>query len=262
VSARTRSLYVGLASLAAVTASLIAAQRTMAATTTTITAAPSTSGTSDLVARGRALYLTGCVSCHDVDGSGVDNRGPSIIGVGAASADFFLTTGRMPASNPPDVQTTRKHPAYPPDDIAALTAFVASLGPGPPIPNVVTAGADVVRGGVIYRANCAACHQAVGIGGALSYGHFAPPLDDATAVQVVEAMRIGPGQMPVFDEASISAQDADAVAAYVEYLRSPEDKGGLSLGHSGPVGEGFVALLFGLGGMVVVSIWIVGRRHA
>jgi ubiquinol-cytochrome c reductase cytochrome c subunit len=214
-----------------------------------------------LIGQGRELYLTGCVSCHGANGEGTD-LGPTLIGVGAASADFELSTGRMPAANGKNRQAVRKPPAYAPDEIEALVAYVASLGPGPAIPTVDTAGADLARGGTIYRAQCASCHNSAGIGGALSYGRHAPALDDSTAVQVVEAMRIGPGQMPVFNEETISADQANDVAAYVEYLRSPRDRGGISLGRIGPITEGFVALLFGLGGLCVISKWIVGRQHA
>jgi quinol---cytochrome-c reductase cytochrome c subunit len=237
---------------AAATASITAVQLRMAAATDADPAQ---------VEAGRQLYLISCVSCHGVDGVGTDD-GPKLIGVGAASADFYLSTGRMPAAGPPNIQPSRKEPAFSPNEIAALTAYVASLGTGPDIPVVNTEDADVANGGVLYRANCASCHQAAGIGGALSYGRHAPALDKATGVQVVEAMRTGPGQMPVFDEAALTVSDANDIAAYVEYLRMPDDRGGLSLGHSGPIGEGFVALLVGLGGVVLVSIWIVGRRHA
>jgi ubiquinol-cytochrome c reductase cytochrome c subunit len=214
-----------------------------------------------LVAQGRDLYLVGCVSCHGVNGEGTD-LGPSLVGVGAASADFQLSTGRMPAVNGEDSQALRKQPAYSPEEIQALVAYVASLGPGPSIPTVDTSGADLARGGAIYRAQCASCHNSAGIGGALSYGRHAPALDEATAVQVVEAMRVGPGQMPVFNEHTISDEEAIDVAAYVEYLRSPRDRGGISLGRVGPITEGFVALLFGLGGLIVLSMWIVGRTRA
>ena len=120
---------------------------------------------------------------------------------------------------------------------------------------------DIVSGGELYRANCAACHQAAGIGGALSYGNHAPALDQATPTQVVEAMRVGPGQMPVFDQSVIDDADARDIAAYVQYLHEPDDRGGLSLGRSGPFGEGFVALTAGLGGLTVLGAWVVGRRR-
>jgi ubiquinol-cytochrome c reductase cytochrome c subunit len=211
-----------------------------------------------LVTAGRQLFLTGCVSCHGANGEGTD-LGPTLIGVGAASADFQLSTGRMPAANGTDRQATRKPPAYSTDDIAALVAYVASLGPGPAIPQVDAARADLAAGGVVYRAQCASCHNSAGIGGALSYGRHAPSLDEATDVQVVEAMRVGPGQMPVFNEQTIDSAQADDVSAYIRYLRAPRDRGGISLGRVGPITEGFVALLFGLGGLCALSRWIVGR---
>lgn len=215
----------------------------------------------ELVQQGEELYLTGCVSCHGEGGVGVDRLGPPLIGVGAASADFYLSTGRMPAVAGSDVQPVRKQPAYSPEEIDALVAYVASLGAGPPIPEVDLESADVAAGGVLYRANCASCHNAAGIGGALSYGHSAPALDESTPVQVVQAMRIGPGQMPVFGDAVIDERAANDVAAYVEYLRDPTDPGGLSLGRVGPITEGFIALLVGLGGLCMIGAWIVGREH-
>jgi ubiquinol-cytochrome c reductase cytochrome c subunit len=214
----------------------------------------------DLVANGRELYLTGCASCHGAEGGGTD-EGPSLIGVGAASADFYLTTGRMPAAQGTPYQPPRKAPAYASDQIAALVAYVASLGAGPAIPDVNTSGADVANGGVLFRANCASCHQSAGAGGALSYGQYAPDLKHATATQVVEAMRVGPGQMPVFNEATFTNQQATDIAAYVEYLHSPDNRGGAALGGNGPVPEGFVALIVGLGGLLVISVWIVGVRR-
>jgi ubiquinol-cytochrome c reductase cytochrome c subunit len=214
----------------------------------------------DLVASGRELYLTGCASCHGAEGAGTD-EGPSLIGVGAASADFYLTTGRMPAAQGTPYQPPRKAPAYSSDQIAALVAYVASLGAGPAIPEVNTSGADVANGGVLFRANCASCHQSAGAGGALSYGQYAPDLKHATATQVVEAMRVGPGQMPVFNEATFTNQQATDIAAYVEYLHSPDNRGGAALGGNGPVPEGFVALIVGLGGLLVISVWIVGVRR-
>jgi ubiquinol-cytochrome c reductase cytochrome c subunit len=214
----------------------------------------------DLVANGRELYLTGCASCHGAEGAGTD-EGPSLIGVGAASADFYLTTGRMPAAQGTPYQPPRKAPAYSSDQIATLVAYVASLGPGPAIPDVNTSGADVANGGVLFRANCASCHQSAGAGGALSYGQYAPDLKHATATQVVEATRVGPGQMPVFNETTFTNQQATDIAAYVEYLHSPDNRGGAALGGNGPVPEGFVALIVGLGGLLVISVWIVGVRR-
>ena len=217
----------------------------------------------ELVAAGRALYQTGCSSCHGEDATGSDQV-PSLVGVGAAAADFQLRTGRMPLAVIGE-QAVRKPPAYSDDEIKALVAYVASLGPGPAIPTVDVATADVVHGGDLFRANCAACHNAAGVGGALSYGHHAPSLLSATPTEVVEAMRTGPGQMPVFGEDTFTDQQATDISAYVTgVLQHPDNRGGFPLGSTGPVPEGFVAWTVGIVIVGAALRWIVRglSRHA
>lgn len=209
------------------------------------------------IERGRELYLTGCAGCHGADARGT-SQGPTLWGVGAAAADFMLSTGRMPLSDP-SVQAIRKPPAYSPDEIAALVAYVGSLGNGPPIPNVDLGRADLANGGVLYRLNCAPCHAATGNGGALSYGRNAPNLDQATSVQIAEAMRVGPGQMPVFGPDTLTDRQVDDIVAYVRDLRDPSDPGGYSAGHAGPIPEGLIALLVGVGGLLLVARRIEAR---
>jgi ubiquinol-cytochrome c reductase cytochrome c subunit len=196
------------------------------------------------VTRGRNLFLTSCASCHGAEGGGTA-QGPSLRGVGAAAADFMLSTGRMPLSDP-TAQAVRKPPAFSPREIEALVAYVASLGHGPPIPNVNPAAGNLSEGGTLFRLNCAACHSAAGTGGALSYGDDAPNLWSATPLQTGEAIRTGPGQMPVFGPDTFSKHQVDSIVRYVRYLHDPADPGGFSLGRIGPITEGMVAILLGL----------------
>lgn len=212
----------------------------------------------DLVAEGERLYRTGCISCHGAEGRDPREGVPSLERSGAASAHFYLSTGRMPAADLG--QAMRKDPAYDEDQIAALVAYVASISEGPEIP-VVDVDGPLPEGASLYLRNCASCHQASGAGGALSYGRNAPSLGSATPVQVVEAMRVGPGQMPVFSEESFGDEEASAIARYVQYLREPDDEGGLSLGRIGPVPEGFVAIVLGTGACLLAALWI-GRRDS
>ena len=224
----------------------------------------------DLLATGRALYETGCASCHGVRGEGVDApdgslRGPSLEQSGEAAAYYYLTTGRMPLANSEE-EPTRKDPAYDDAEIEALVAYVGSLGEGPAVPEVDITDADLAAGGEIFRANCQACHSASGSGGALSYGRAAPRLADATPTQVAAAVRVGPGQMPVFGPDTIDDEELDDLAAFVDYLRNPTDPGGLPIGRTGPIPEGFVAWLIGMVALVALVMWIgtrspIRRRH-
>ena len=244
----------------------------VAAAFTPVMAGQSGDGDSDeLVARGEELYETGCISCHGPAGVGRDSGrgeayGPSLEGAGAASAYYMLSTGRMPLSDSED-QPVRKDPAYSPAEIEALVAYVSSLGDGPALPEVDTAGADLAAGGTVFRANCQPCHSASGSGGALSYGRSAPSLGSATPTEVGAAVRSGPGQMPVFGPDVISPEELDDLAAYVEYLRHPEDPGGVPIGRTGPIPEGFVAWIVGIPLLLISVAWIgtraaIRRKHA
>jgi ubiquinol-cytochrome c reductase cytochrome c subunit len=208
------------------------------------------------VAAGRRLFVTGCSSCHGLDGRGTE-RGPDLSRSGAAAADFYLTTGRMPLADPDD-QAERKTPAYSPAEIDQLVAYVASLGEGPPIPTLSAAG-DLAQGNTLYTENCAACHSSAGAGGALGIAIDAPPLWQASARQTAEAIRIGPGAMPVFGPDTLDDAQVASIVRYVEYLKEPDDRGGHPLGRIGPVPEGFVAWIIGLGAMLAVAYWIGTR---
>lgn len=211
-------------------------------------------------ARGKELFDVGCSSCHGFAGEGVTTsdgqlRGPSLVHSGEAAAFYELSTGRMPLANSGD-EPRRMRPVYNADDIAALVAYVGSLGDGPTLPNVDVSNADVAHGGELFRANCAPCHSASGAGGALSYGRAAPSLGAAQPEEIAAAVRSGPSQMPVFGQDALSEPELADVVAYVGYLRAPQDPGGLPIGRIGPVPEGFVAWFFGAGALLAIVAWI------
>lgn len=221
-------------------------------------------GQRELLQRGEELYIQACSSCHGPAGGGLaapdgSLRGPSILEAGEAGAYFYLSTGRMPMGSSED-RPVRKPPAFDDDDIEALVAYVADLGDGPSLPEVEPEGADVAQGGVLFREHCQACHSAAGAGGALSYGRAAPPLAPATLTETAAAVRIGPGQMPVFGPDIIDDDQLDQLLRYVTYLREPEDPGGLPIGRVGPIPEGFVAWLVGMAGLLGLVAWI-GTRN-
>ena len=200
--------------------------------------------------RGQLLYQQNCATCHGQRGQGTE-RGPSLIGVGAASADFYLSTGRMPLTEE-ESNPERTKPAFGQADIDALVAYVASLDGGPRIPAVAPAAGRLAEGEQLYQENCAACHSATGTGGALTSGQTAPSLAQATPVQVAEAIRVGPGAMPKFPPQALNDPQVDSVAAYVGHLQDSGDRGGYGLGRIGPVTEGLVAWVVGLGLLILI----------
>jgi ubiquinol-cytochrome c reductase cytochrome c subunit len=208
------------------------------------------------VAAGRELYEEGCASCHGLDARGVDGVGPSLHGAGAASADFYLSTGRMPLNDPGD-EPVRAEPRYDDEQIDALVAYVGSLG-GPPIPDVAVEDGDVQRGLEAFTTHCAGCHQVVGRGGIVT-GGFAPPLLEATPTEVAEAVRVGPFLMPDFPKRVIDDETLDSIAAYVEYAKDPVDEGGWGIGNIGPVPEGMVAWLLAIVALLLLSR-LIGER--
>jgi len=208
--------------------------------------------------RAEQLFITGCSSCHGIDGTGTD-QAPSLERAGAASAYYYLETGRMPTSEV-DEQPRRKRPAYSPEEIELLVEHVASLGEGPEVPDVDVEDGDLAEGGELFRANCAPCHAAAGIGGALSYGRAAPGLHESTPEVIAAAMRVGPGQMPVFDEDVFDDEEVASIVRYARYLDSPETPGGAALGGAGPIPEGFVAWVLGIGPLLLAVFWI-GRTN-
>lgn len=206
---------------------------------------------------GRQMYVTGCSSCHGLDGRGT-NRGPTLENAGAASTYYYLSTGRMPATAAG--QPRRKEPAYRPEQIERLTEYVASLGSGPARPEVDPAGGDLAHGGVLFRANCAGCHSAAGVGGALTYGGYAPPLTEATAEQIAAAVRVGPGNMPNFGPEVMDDEELASLVRYTLYLQTAPTPGGGRLGGAGPLPEGFVGWVFGIGACLAATVWIGAKR--
>jgi len=168
--------------------------------------------------------------------------------------DFYLSTGRMPLTEE-ELNPERAKPAFGQADIDALVAYVASLDGGPAIPTVDPAAGRLAEGEQLYQENCAACHSATGTGGALTSGQTAPSLAKATPVQVAEAIRVGPGAMPRFPPQALTDPQVDSVAAYVGRLQRGGNRGGWDLGRIGPVTEGLVAWVVGLG----VLLWVVRR---
>ncbi len=213
------------------------------------------------IAPGQALFASNCSSCHGREANGDTNLAPNLQGLGAGTVDFWVSTGRMPLANS-STQPVRKPPRFNRLQTLEIAAWVQSLTPGvgTQVPIVNTAKADLEAGNTLFTLNCAACHTITGAGDALAEGAFAPSLHLATPTQVVEAIRSGPGDMPHFGPGNITDVQARDITAYVtQVLQHPANPGGFGLGGIGPVGEGFIGLLLGVGGLMLVCFWIGNR---
>ncbi|MFE5602875.1 c-type cytochrome [Streptomyces coelicoflavus] len=211
---------------------------------------------------GKKLYAVGCASCHGTGGQGTTD-GPSLVGVGAAAVDFQVGTGRMPAQQP-GAQVPKKKVIYSQAEIDQLAAYIASLGAGPAVPSEEKygpEGADIAKGGELFRTNCAQCHNFTGKGGALTHGKYAPSLEGVSPKHIYEAMQTGPQNMPSFPDTTLSEQNKKDIIAYLDAVNSDDtvDPGGLSLGGLGPVSEGLFGWIFGLGACIAVAVWVAAR---
>jgi ubiquinol-cytochrome c reductase cytochrome c subunit len=214
------------------------------------------------IKEGRQLFLKNCSSCHGLNAEG-SSDGPSLVGVGAAAVDFQVGTGRMPAAQDgPQVRAHRVE--FTQDEINAMAAYVASLGPGPAIPDkqdLDYADADAAQGGAIYRTNCSMCHNFAGKGGALSRGKYAASLDGVSAKHMYEAMLTGPQSMPVFGDGTMTPDDKRAIIKYLRLTEKQPSPGGLALGKVGPVSEGAVGWLVGLGALIGCAVWLGAKAR-
>jgi ubiquinol-cytochrome c reductase cytochrome c subunit len=218
--------------------------------------ATASAATANDVETGQKLFQANCATCHGMNAQGTA-AAPSLIGVGAAAVDFQVSTGRMPmaASGP---QAPAKTPQFNAEQTAQLAAYVASLGAGPAIPTddqVDGSKGNAATGMALFRTNCAMCHNAVGAGGALSGGKYAPSLWDTSARNIYQAMLTGPQSMPVFNDNNLTPEEKRDVIAYIEAQRNGSP-GGADLGSLGPVSEGVWVWVVGMGLLIASAVWI------
>jgi ubiquinol-cytochrome c reductase cytochrome c subunit len=215
---------------------------------------------------GQELFDANCSSCHGFDGQGiprprpgagdVNGAGPSLRGVGALAADFYLRMGLMPLSNI-HAQPSNQRVLFSEKEIEAITKFVSSLGGGPAIAHPEPSRGSLAKGLKLFTENCAGCHQVVARGGFVT-GARVPPLQGIAAAQIAEAVRIGPFLMPRFSERQISTDQLSSIVKYVLWTNRPDNRGGWSIGNLGPIPEGMVAWLAAL--LLAVACLAVGRR--
>ena len=200
---------------------------------------------SALIEEGRQMFLKGCSSCHGLNAEG-GQIAPSLIGVGAASVDFQVGTGRMPMADM-STQAMRKKPVYDAEQTAAIAAYVASLAPGPEIPSEESLNYErdgsTAEGGELFRNNCA------------------PTLMGVDPKYIYEAMITGPQSMPVFSDKTITPEEKLSLIKWIKAAENEPNLGGASLGRVGPVTEGLLGWTLGLGILIGVAVWLAMKAR-
>lgn len=241
-------------------------------------AAPAGRGTpkGGLAAYGYHLYGEYCLGCHGGNAAGRTNQppyatgasplreqarqggiGPSLHGVGALAADFYLRTGYMPLRRV-GLQPRRQRVILTDRQIRALVAYVATFG-GPAIPTPHPERGSVSQGMQLFTEHCAGCHQVAAQGGYVTDALPPPLVEGTTPLQVAEAVRIGPYVMPRFSKKSLSDGQLNSIVAYVEYANHPEHPGGWPLNFLGPLPEGLVTWFVAIPALLLACLF-VGRR--
>ncbi|SHK86559.1 ubiquinol-cytochrome c reductase cytochrome c subunit [Pseudonocardia thermophila] len=230
-----------------------------------------------LIAKGQELYTNHCITCHGANLQGVQDRGPSLIGVGDAAVYFQVATGRMPMARQ-EAQAERKPPmpqfnihqadeekaAEAAENLEALGAFIQANGGGPKAPaedGLALRGDDPARGGELFRLNCASCHNFTGRGGALSSGKYAPTLDAPTEKEIYTAMLTGPQNMPKFSDRQLTPDEKKDIIAYVKSVTNGNNNpGGNPLGGIGPTSEGVITFIVGVAAMIGFALWLGAKN--
>ncbi|QNE90455.1 c-type cytochrome [Corynebacterium incognita] len=228
-----------------------------------------------LIQEGKDIYDSACITCHGANLQGVQDRGPSLVGVGEGSVYFQVHSGRMPMMSN-DAQAERKTPRYTEQQTLALAAYVAANGGGSDIVRNEDGSiameelrgknydgridpADVARGSELFRMNCASCHNFTGQGGALSSGKYAPPLAPANEQEIYQAMLTGPQNMPRFSERQLTADEKKDIIAYIKSAGETPSPAGWDLGGLGPVAEGLAMWIIGITALLGAAMWIGSR---
>ncbi|AOW94732.1 cytochrome C [Rhodococcus sp. WMMA185] len=219
-----------------------------------------------LIREGKQLYDTSCITCHGANLQGVQDRGPSLIGVGEAAVYFQVSSGRMPAVRN-EAQVSRKPVKFDAAQTDAIGAYIQANGGGPTvirdengeIAQSSLRGGDVARGSELFRLNCASCHNFTGRGGALSSGKYAPVLDPANEQQIYTAMVTGPQNMPKFSDRQLTVEEKKDIIAYVKQASEVKQPGGYGLGGLNTASEGIAMWVVGIVAVVGAALWIGAR---
>ncbi len=156
---------------------------------------------------------------------GIPGRGPSLRGVGALAADFYLETGTDAAAVA--ARGADAHPAGVPQARSARwspTSRPSAARRSRPSRRARLA----LEGQSCSRSTARAATRSRRRGGIVT-GAVVPALNAATPRQIAEAIRIGPYVMPRFGPGELSEAEIDSIARYVQSTQRA--RGSRRLGH-------------------------------
>lgn len=206
-------------------------------------------------------YQVVCATCHGAAAQGgpvpgSDRTAPGLTGVPAAYVDLVIRTGRMPPPGDP-FDNRERRVALDDEERELLVAWMTEefeLEPGIPVPGE----GDVAEGFAAYQGNCAQCHGASGQGGVAGAGAWTPNIAQYEPVVILEAIRVGPFEMPAFSEDQISDEAADGIAAFLEEVEVERGTPILGLVELNPVTASAFVGVFALA--VVLSLFFIAGR--
>ncbi len=205
--------------------------------------------------RGALLYSQQCAQCHGAAGAGGATSGmeqwggeaPALVpdenpNVTAAYLDLVMATGRMPPAESP-YDNRKREVVFSAEEREDLIAYMQQeFGVEGELPDV--GGGDAAAGQEVWSQNCTHCHGATGAGGVAGAGAWTPQVNDRTAEEIAEATRVGPFNMPAFENDQITNQEIADVVAFMELVREEPRTPLTNLLELNPVfASGFVFLL-------------------
>ena len=163
----------------------------------------------------------------------------------------------MPMAEPGDA-ARGKDVTFDDEKIAALAAYIASLAPGPAIPDAKCTSGEAAtgKGGMIFRTNCSMPQLRRRRWRAHPW-QIRPIADGVDGKYIYEAMGDRPQSMPVFNDNNISPRKT---RHRLKAMNETGNPGGMALGLLGPVPEGLFAWVFGLASAVGAAYWL-GQRE-
>ena len=74
-------------------------------------------------------------------------------------------------------------------------------------------------------------------------------------------MVTGPQSMPVFSDKTITTEEKMSIIKWIKAAESEPNLGGASLGRVGPVTEGLLGWVLGLGMLIGVAVWLAMKAR-